>query len=66
MGYKSGWVKKIINGVSTKVFAKSHVKQVYYDYSKNVTLRDKLDEIESRLAALENKSQSIDDTTAIK
>lgn len=60
MGYKSGWVKKIVNGVSTKVFAKSHVRQVYYDYSKNVTLRDKLDEIESRLVALETNNQSID------
>ena len=38
MAYKTGWMKKIINGVSTKVFAFAHAKTVYTDYANGKTL----------------------------
>lgn len=46
MSYKTGWVKKKINGVLTKVFAFSHVKTVYKDYENGTTLDDVLVETE--------------------
>lgn len=44
---KNGWVKKIIDGVSEKIFAISHVKSTYYNYTEGKLLSDKLDEIEN-------------------
>ena len=44
MAYKTGWMKKIINGVSTKVFAFAHAKTVYVDYANGKTLDTALDE----------------------
>ena len=44
MAYKTGWIKKIINGVSTKVFAFAHVKTVYVDYANGKTLDTALNE----------------------
>lgn len=44
MAYKTGWMKKIINGVSTKVFAFAHAKTVYTDYANGKTLDTTLDE----------------------
>ena len=38
MAYKTGWMKKIINGVSTKVFAFAHAKTVYTDYANGKTM----------------------------
>ena len=46
---KTGWMKKLINGVSEKIFAISHVKSVYYNYANDVTLKDKLDEIDDNM-----------------
>lgn len=40
MAYKTGWMKKIINGVSTKVFAFAHAKTVYSDFTNKLTLED--------------------------
>ena len=42
--YKTGWMKKLINGVSTKVFAFAHAKTVYTDYANGKTLDTTLDE----------------------
>ena len=49
MAFKSGWFKKIINGVSTKIFAISHVKTVYYNFDKKKTLAEKLDEMDKKI-----------------
>lgn len=46
MSYKTGWLKKKINDVSTKVFAFAHVKTVYKNYENGVTLDDVLIETE--------------------
>ena len=40
MAYKTGWLKKVINGVSTKVFAFAHAKTVYSDFANKLTLED--------------------------
>lgn len=50
MAYKTGWIKKLINGVSTKVFAFAHVKTVYYDYANSKTLKTKLDEMDTSIS----------------
>lgn len=42
MTLKKGWIKKIIDGISTNVFAISHAKSCYYDYTNNITVYDKL------------------------
>ena len=34
--YKTGWVKKKINDVYTKVFAFAHAKTVYTDYQNEI------------------------------
>ena len=52
MAYKTGWVKKIIDGVSTKVFAFAHAKTVYTDFANKKTLADKLSEIDGDVADL--------------
>lgn len=46
MSYKTGWLKKKINDVSTKVFAFAHVKTVYKNYENGTTLDDVLIETE--------------------
>ena len=46
MAYKTGWLKKVINGVSTKIFAFAHVKTVYTDYENGKLLSDKLTEMD--------------------
>lgn len=56
MAYKTGWIKKIIDGVSTKVFAFAHVKSVYYNYSKGTTLKSKLDTMDSTISGKMNSS----------
>lgn len=40
MAYKTGWLKKVINGVPTKVFAFAHAKTVYSDFANKLTLED--------------------------
>lgn len=50
MAYKTGWIKKIIDGVSTKVFAFAHVKTVFYDYANSKTLKTKLDEMDTSIS----------------
>lgn len=47
--YKTGWMKKLINGVSTKIFAISHVKAIYYDYANSKTLKSKLDDMDTSI-----------------
>nr|DAR80169.1 MAG TPA: peptidase [Caudoviricetes sp.] len=47
--YKTGWMKKLINGVSTKIFAISHVKAIYYDYANSKTLKSKLDDMDTNI-----------------
>lgn len=39
---KTGWMKKLIDGVYTKVFAISHAKCCYYDYANDKTVYDEL------------------------
>lgn len=41
--YKTGWMKKLINGVSTRVFAIAHAKSTYFNYSNNRTVYDELE-----------------------
>lgn len=48
--YKTGWMKKLINGVSTKIFAISHVKAIYYDYANSKTLKSKLDDMDTSIS----------------
>lgn len=38
MAYKTGWMKKIIDGVSTKVFTFAHAKTVYTNYAEDKTM----------------------------
>lgn len=40
MAYKTGWLKKVINGVPTKAFAFAHAKTVYSDFANKLTLED--------------------------
>ena len=47
--FKTGWMKKLIDGVSEKIFAIAHVKTVYYDYANKKTLSDKLNEIDKKI-----------------
>lgn len=47
--FKTGWMKEIINDVSTRIFAISHVKSTYYDYSRKTTLAHKLDTIDNEM-----------------
>lgn len=56
MSYKTGWMKKIINGVSTKVFAFAHAKTVYSDFTNKLTLEDFLQTKKLRIFA--DKSDS--------
>lgn len=42
MSYKTGWLKKVIDGVSSKVFAFAHAKTVYSDFTNKLTLEDKV------------------------
>lgn len=51
--YKTGWMKKLINGVSTKIFAISHVKAVYYNYADSKTLKSKLDDMDTSIDDIE-------------
>lgn len=48
--YKTGWMKKLIDGVSTKIFTISHVKAVYYDYANSKTLKSKLDDMDTSIS----------------
>lgn len=43
---KTGWIKKKISGIANKLFAISHVKSTYYDYSNGTTLDEVLIETE--------------------
>ena len=52
MAYKTGWLKKVINGVSTKIFSFAHVKTVYTDYENGKLLSDKLTEVDDDIAEL--------------
>lgn len=56
MAYKTGWMKKIINGVSTKVFAFAHAKTVYSDFANKLTLEDFLQT--KKLRIFSDKSDS--------
>ena len=56
MAYKTGWLKKVINGVSTKVFAFAHAKTVYSDFANKLTLEDFLQTKKLRIFA--DKSDS--------
>lgn len=55
---KNGWVKKIIDGVSEKIFAISHVKSTYYNYTEGKLLSDKLDEIDKSIDTIEKSNKS--------
>ena len=52
MAYKTGWLKKVINGVSTKIFSFAHVKTVYTDYENGKLLSDKLTEMDDDIAEI--------------
>lgn len=56
MAYKTGWLKKVIGGVSTKVFAFAHAKTVYSDFANKLTLEDFLQTKKLRIFA--DKSDS--------
>lgn len=53
--FKRGWIKKVIDGVSTKVFPITHVKSIYYNYTQNKTLADKLNDIDTEIESTKNK-----------
>lgn len=55
---KTGWVKKIIDGVSTKIFAISHVKSTYYDYTNGKTLKSKLDDMDKSISEKSEKDHT--------
>lgn len=55
---KTGWVKKIIDGVSTKIFAISHVKSTYYDYTNGKTLKSKLDDMDKSISGKSEKDHT--------
>lgn len=57
--YKTGWMKKLINGVSTKIFAISHVKAIYYDYANSKTLKSKLDEMDKSITQKATKASPV-------
>ena len=57
--WKTSWVKKLIDGVSTKTFAISHVKSTYYDYKNNKMLNTKLDEIDEQMLEMEDVGEEI-------
>lgn len=57
--YKTGWMKKLIDGVSTKIFAISHVKAVYYDYANSKTLKSKLDEMDTSINNRLKKAETV-------
>lgn len=59
--YKTGWIKKLINGVSTKVFAFAHVKTVYYNYANSKTLKSKLDDMDTSISGKASSSHTHDD-----
>lgn len=42
ISHKTGWLKKVIDGVSSKVFAFAHAKTVYSDFTNKLTLEDKV------------------------
>ena len=42
ISHKAGWLKKVIDGVSSKVFAFAHAKTVYSDFTNKLTLEDKV------------------------
>lgn len=54
--FKSVWIKKVIDNVSKKVFAISHVKSTYYDYSEGKLLSDKLDDMDTEIKNKAKKS----------
>lgn len=56
---KRGWIKKVIDGVSTKVFPITHVKSIYYNYTQNKTLADKLNDIDAEIESTKNKVGNI-------
>lgn len=56
---KRGWIKKVIDGVSTKVFPITHVKSIYYNYTQNKTLADKLNDIDTEIESTKNKVGNI-------
>ena len=62
--FKSVWMKKVINSVAEKVFAVSHVKSTYYDYSEGKLLSDKLDEIDSKHAVYYDLKSLVNVTSA--
>lgn len=43
---KTGWLKKTIDNISTRIFAIAHVKNTYYDYASGTTLDEVLIETE--------------------
>ena len=70
---KTGWIKKVIDNVSTKVFAISHVKSIYYNYTEGKLLSEKLDDVDSDISNLSTKLEQVgsggggsDDTKAPK
>ena len=57
--WKASWVKKRIDGVSTKTFAIASAKSVYYDYKNNKMLNTKLDEIDEQMLEMEDAGEEI-------
>lgn len=50
---KNGWLKGIVNGVSTRLYAHSHAKICAYgDPAAGVSVEDKIDELNSNLESL--------------
>lgn len=48
---RSGWLKGIVNGISTRLYAWSHAEFCLYgDPSEGITVKDKIDELNSELS----------------
>ena len=60
---KTGWMKKLINGVSEKIFAISHVKSVYYNYSEKKTLANKLDSMDKEISVAKTTINNLTTTS---
>lgn len=63
---KNGWLKGIVNGVSTKLYAWSHAKTcIYGDPENGVTVQDKIEEINNNLGNKTNKIDTSRDVIAL-
>ena len=64
--FNTAWLKKVINGISTKVFVISHAKSTYYDYDNNKTVYDKIQDMDKEIDKKSNNTHRHDNATKTK